>query len=87
MIYEIESLEGARKFLASVIFKVVISNPAGSTRYYGMRVIDCIFVKLQQEFPDKIKGVVVNAFDDYAAFVTAKALGYQHINYTEIEGN
>ena len=83
MIYEIENLESARRFLSAVISEVVISNPAGSTRYYGMRVIDCIFVKLQKEFPDKIKGVIVNAFDDYAAFVTAKALGYKNINYKE----
>jgi hypothetical protein len=84
MIYEIENLETARKFLSSMISEVVISNPAGSTRYYGMRVIHCIFVKLQKEFPDKIKGVIVNAFDDYSAYITAKALGYENINYIEM---
>jgi hypothetical protein len=81
MIYEIENLESAREFLAGAESEVVLSNPEGSTRYYGMRVIDCIFTRLQKEFPNKIKGVVVNAFDDYSAFVTAKELGYEDINY------
>jgi len=81
MIYEIENLESARKFLSDTASEVVLSNPDGSTRYYGMRVIDCIFTRLQREFPNKIKGVIVNAFDDYSAFITAKELGYEDINY------
>lgn len=81
IIYEIENLESAREFLSSTVSEVVLSNPEGSTRYYGMRVIDCIFTRLQKEFPHKIKGVVVNAFDDYSAFITARELGYKDINY------
>ena len=80
-IYEIENLASAREFLSSACEQVTISNPEGSTRYYGMRVIDYMFTILQSEFPGKIKGVVVNTYDDYAAFVTAKELGYKNINY------
>lgn len=80
-IYEIENLATAREFLSSAHEKVIISNPEGSTRYYGMRVIDYMFTILQREFPDKITGVIVNTYDDYAAFVTAKELGYENINY------
>lgn len=81
MIYEIENLNSARKFLSSLNAQVTISNPAGSTRYYGMMAIDYMFQILQKEFPEKIDGFVVNAFDDYAAFVAAKKLGYKHIEY------
>lgn len=80
-IYEIEDLAAARQFLSTINWQVVISNPDGSTRYYGMRVIDYMFTTLRREFPDKIKGVVVNAYDDYGAFVTAQELGYENINY------
>ncbi len=79
--YEVESLETAREYLEQAKNKVVLTNPQGSTRYYGMRVVDCIFTILKREFPDKIANVVVNAYDDYPAFVTARALGYQEIKY------
>jgi phage baseplate assembly protein W len=81
MLYEVENLEKAREFLESARTKIVLSNPQGSTRYYGMRVIDYIFKVLQQEFPEKISGVVVNAYDDYSAFVSARKLGYREIQY------
>ena len=81
MMYEIENLDSARVFLKNTNNKVVLSNPPGSTRYYGMRVVDYIFKTLQQEFPSKIQGVVVNAYDDYSAFVTARKLGYSQIEY------
>jgi hypothetical protein len=81
MLYEVENLEKAREFLAGAKTKIVLSNPQGSTRYYGMRVIDYIFKVLQQEFPDKISGVIVNAYDDYSAFVSARKLGYREIQY------
>ena len=81
MIYEVESLESARKFLSSTNARIIISNPPGSSRYYGMRVIDYIFKTLLQEFPNKISGVIVNAYDDYSAFVTARQLGYSEIQY------
>jgi len=81
MIYEIQNLEGARNFLRQSSQKVTLSNPQGSTRYYGMRVIDYIFKTLQQEFPNKINGIMVNAYDDYSAFITARQLGYNQIRY------
>jgi len=84
MIYEVKNLETARNFLRSSSKKITLTNPQGSTRYYGMRVIDYIFGTLQQEFPEKITNVVVNAYDDYSAFVTARQLGYKHIQYTNI---
>ncbi|GAB4170280.1 MAG: hypothetical protein Tsb006_7910 [Rickettsiaceae bacterium] len=80
-LYEVENLETAREFLQSTKTKIVLTNPQGSTRYYGMRVIDYIFRTLKQEFPEKIEGVVVNAYDDYSAFVTARKLGYSQIQY------
>lgn len=81
MIYEVENLENARNFLRSAGQKVTLSNPQGSTRYYGMRIIDCMFRMLKKEFPGKIEGVIVNAYDDYSAFITARQLGYNQINY------
>jgi hypothetical protein len=80
-LYEVESLEKARKFLLFNETKVILTNPQGSTRYYGMRTVDHIFNILKQEFPDKIKDIVVNAYDDYSAFVTARKLGYEQIHY------
>jgi hypothetical protein len=81
MIYEVQNLQTARRFLCSTNKKITLKNSHGSTRYYGMRVIDYIFKTLQQEFPDKIQGVIVNAYDDYSAFVTARQLGYNQIYY------
>ncbi len=81
MLYEIENLKDARIFLQGLNAKVTLTNPIGSTRYYGMRVIDYIFKTLRQEFPEKIEGVIVNAYDDYSAFVTARKLGYAQITY------
>ncbi|MDG1436585.1 MAG: hypothetical protein P8P83_02215 [Rickettsiaceae bacterium] len=84
MIYEVKNLATARQFLSLANKKVTLINPLGSTRYYGMRVIDYIFKTLQQEFPSKITDVIVNAHDDYSAFVTARQLGYQQIQYTNV---
>ena len=84
MIYEIENLENARDFLKIADEKVTLSNPQGSTRYYGMRIIDCMFKILQKEFPNKINGIIVNAYDDYSAFTTARKLGYNQINYSNL---
>jgi phage baseplate assembly protein W len=81
MIYEIENLEAARKYLKDSTDKIILTNPPGSTRYYGMRVIDYIFKTLQNEYPSRIQGVVVNAYDDYSAFTTARKLGYSQIEY------
>ena len=84
MLYEVENLKKARAFLSKVKSKVILSNPDGSTRYYGMRVIHCIFQTLQKEYPEKIHKVVVNTFDDYAAFVTAREIGYEDINFVKM---
>ena len=80
-IYEIQNIQSARKYLSLTSEPVILSNPQGSTRYYGMRVIDYIFKTLQSEFPDNIKGIVVDTYDDYSALVTAKELGYDNIKY------
>lgn len=84
MIYEVENLNSARDFLETNNQKVILSNPEGSTRYYGMRVLDHIFKTLEKEYPDKIQKIVVNAFDDYTAFVTAREIGYENINFVKM---
>ena len=48
MLYEVENLEKARNFLSTARTKIILTNPQGSTRYYGMRVIDYIFKTLRQ---------------------------------------
>ena len=83
MLYKIENLSTARAFLSKTEDKVILSNIEGSTRYYGMRVIDYIFKKLKQEFPDKIQDIIIDAGDDYSAFVTAKQLAYHNIKYND----
>jgi hypothetical protein len=80
MIYEIVNLSTAREFLSSTeISKITLTNHIGSTRYYGMRVIDYIFSSLKKEFPDKIEDIILNVYDDHSAFVTARQLGYKNI--------
>ncbi len=79
MVYEVKDLKTAREYLQKNDKKVTLKNPKGSTRYYGMRVIDAIFQILLKEFPDKINSIIVDAYDDYCAFVTARNLGYTHI--------
>ena len=84
MIYEIESLDKARKFLNDAShLDVTITNPEGSTRYYGMRIIDEIFQTLKGEFPNKISGFIVNTFDDFAAYDTAVRLGYNNVRFNQ----
>ncbi|MDC0864681.1 hypothetical protein OAP56_01885 [Rickettsiaceae bacterium] len=82
MLYEIENLHSAREFLSSLSGTVTLRNPRGSTRYYGMRVVDHMFKTLRAEFPRKISNIVVDVYDDYSAFVTARSLGYTDIMYT-----
>ena len=81
MIYEVENLNSARKFLMEATGPITLSNPPGSTRYYGMRVVDYIFKTLKQEFPNKVSGFIVNAYDDYSGFATARKLGYNQVRY------
>lgn len=80
-VYEIENLPRAREYLTQAKERVILSNPEGSTRYYGMRVLDYIFKILQEEFPEKVEGIIVDVYDDYAALTTAKQLGYGIIKY------
>ena len=81
MLYEVENLEKARNFLSTARTKIILTNPQGSTRYYGMRVIDRMFKSLQEEFPNQISSIVVNAEGDPVALHTAKQLGYKTIHY------
>lgn len=87
MIYEIQNLKEARIFLKNSKQKVILSNPPGSTRYYGMRVIDHMFKQLKQEFGAQIQDIIIDAYDDYSAFVTARKLGYDRIKYLNINHN
>lgn len=80
-IYEIENIKSAREYLSKINEPVLLSNPQGSTRYYGIRVIDYIFKTLQNEFPSKIRGTIIDVYDDYPALITAKELGYDRIIY------
>lgn len=83
ILHEVESLDNSRRFLLSTDEKIILTNPQGSTRYYGMRVIDYIFCTLKKEFPEKVCDIVVNAHDDYSAFVTAHRLGYKQIEFLQ----
>lgn len=79
--YEIIDLESAKEFLKTHTAPVIITNPGGSTRYYGMRVLDYMFKELSKEF-SQITDIIVNVDDDYAALFTAIKLGYKNIKYT-----
>lgn len=81
VLHEVENLHESRLFLDQVNDDVTLTNPQGSTRYYGMRVIDKILKTLQNEFPKKIINITINAYDDYSAFVAAKKMGYKDIEY------
>lgn len=81
LLYEVESLASARAFLRSYQDKIIITNPKGSTRYYGMLVLDYMFKILRAEF-SQITEVIVNVDNDNAALFTARKLGYQHIIIT-----
>ncbi len=81
IIYTIENLSDARKFLSEFHGPVILTNKGGSTRYYGMLVLDYIFKKLTKEFPQIIK-IIVNIENNHAALSTAIKLNYQNIIYT-----
>ncbi len=89
-IYEIRDLKSARDFLLNLSkekshiktkSRLILTNYPGSTRYYGMRVIDRMFKILETEFPNQICSIWVNAEDDPIALNTAKDLGYKNIKY------
>ncbi len=75
-VYIIKDLASARAFLISNPEPIILTNAKGSTRYYGMVVLDYMFETLIKQFPQIVK-VVVNVEDDNAAFYTALKLGYR----------
>lgn len=79
--FEIIDLESAREFLKTYNELVILTNPHGSSRYYGMRVLDYMFKELAKEF-SQITDIIVNVDDDHAALFTAIKLGYKNINYS-----
>ena len=80
-LYEVYNLQGARDFLASYNKPVILTNYAGTTRYYGMRVLDYMFKILTKEF-EQIIQIIVNVEDDNAALFTAIDMNYKNINYS-----
>ncbi|MFY9590054.1 hypothetical protein [Rickettsia endosymbiont of Halotydeus destructor] len=82
LVYEIENLEDARDFLLSCDTPVVLANTPGTTKYYGMLVIDYMFKKLTEEFSEKIVKIIVNVEDNHPALFTAIKLNYKDIIYT-----
>lgn len=81
--YVVENLSDARKFLLQYTNSVILTNQVGSTKYYGMLVLDYIFRKLVEEFP-QVTGVVINVGNDRAALLTATKLHYENIIYNDI---
>ncbi|WP_425362693.1 hypothetical protein [Candidatus Tisiphia endosymbiont of Hybos culiciformis] len=79
--YTIENLSDAREFLSKFHDPVILTNKSGSTRYYGMLVLDYIFKTLTKEFSQIVK-IIVNVENDHAALFTAIKLNYQNIIYT-----
>jgi hypothetical protein len=80
LVYQIQDLASARKFLSEFSEPIIITNTPGSTRYYGMLILDYIFKNLTNEFPQIIK-IIIDVGDDHPALFTALKLNYQHILY------
>lgn len=81
LLYQIQDLQKAIEFLQEhKNQEIILTNPKGSTRYYGMLVLDYMFKTLQQNFP-QITKIIVEVDDDVAALFTAAKLGYKHIIY------
>ncbi|XVN43430.1 MAG: hypothetical protein RCG15_03960 [Candidatus Rickettsia vulgarisii] len=79
--YIVENLSDAREFLHHYHDPVILTNKIGSTRYYGILVLDYMFRTLQKEFP-QITGIIIEVGDDHAALFSAIKLGYKNIIYT-----
>ncbi|MCC8416194.1 MAG: hypothetical protein LN575_02330 [Rickettsia endosymbiont of Gnoriste bilineata] len=79
--YTIENLRDAREFLSEFHDPVILTNKSGSTRYYGMLVLDYMFKILTKEFPQIVK-IIVNVENDHPALFTVIKLNYQNIIYT-----
>ncbi|WP_375327382.1 hypothetical protein [Candidatus Tisiphia endosymbiont of Nemotelus uliginosus] len=81
IIYTVENLSQAREFLLKFSDPIVLINKRGSTRYYGILILDYIFKKLLKEFP-QINKIIIHVGDDHAALFSAIRLGYKNIIYT-----
>lgn len=79
--YIVENLSDAREFLRQFHDPVILTNRIGSTRYYGILVLDYMFKKLLEEFP-QITDIIIEVGDDHAALFSAIKLGYKNIIYT-----
>ncbi len=81
VIYIIKNLPDAREFLSKYRDPVILTNKNGSTRYYGLLVIDYMFKELIKDFPQIIK-IIINVGSDHSTLFTAIKLNYQNIIYT-----
>lgn len=79
--YIVENLIDAREFLCLYHKKVILTNKVGSTKYYGILVLDYMFKQLLKEFP-QITKIIIEVGDDHAALFSAVKLGYKNIIYT-----
>lgn len=73
-LYIVENLESARDFLSNFHEPVIITNKIGSTRYYGIMVIDYMLKKLKAEFLQVTNTVITIYDDDFASLCTATKL-------------
>jgi hypothetical protein len=64
--YIVQDFQSAKVFLQNANLPVILQNAAGSTRYYGARVVYAMLQSLQQEFTDKVLDIVIDTADDYA---------------------
>jgi hypothetical protein len=67
-IYQVQDFNSASIFLSNITEAVILTNPYGSTRYYGVRVIYNMLHKLQAAFPDKVLAIKIDVEDDYAGY-------------------
>ena len=80
VLYVVNDLHSARDFLSNYKKPVELINAKGSTRYYGMLIINYMFKTLQKEFPQVVK-ITVDADGDNSALLTALKLGFKYIKF------
>ncbi len=80
-IYAVANLTTARNFLLKFPDPIILTNQTGSTRYYGILILDYIFKKLFEEFAH-ISDIIIHVGNDHAALFSAVRLGYKNIVYT-----
>lgn len=78
-IHEIENIKNSRVYLSQINEIILLTNSEGSARYYGIKVIDYMFKTLKNEFSYKINSIIINVYNDRAALITARELGYKKI--------